>query len=58
MQKLENYITGKWITGDGEGQELFNAVTGEPVAAASTKGLDLLPSPTMHGQLETQPYAK
>src|SRR6187549_981309 len=40
MQKLENYITGKWITGDGEGQELFNAVTGEPVAAASTKGLD------------------
>ena len=40
MAKLENYITGKWISGDGEGQTLFNAVTGEPVAAASTKGLD------------------
>jgi oxepin-CoA hydrolase / 3-oxo-5,6-dehydrosuberyl-CoA semialdehyde dehydrogenase len=38
--KLENYITGNWITGDGEGQQLFNAVTGEPVASASTKGLD------------------
>jgi len=40
MYKLENYITGNWITGDGEGQALFNAVTGEPVAAASTKGID------------------
>ena len=40
MQKLENYITGRWITGDGEGQQLFNAVTGEPIATATTKGLD------------------
>jgi len=40
MTKLQNYITGKWITGDGEGQQLFNAITGEPVATASTKGLD------------------
>ncbi len=38
--KLENYITGNWITGDGEGQQLFNAVTGEPVAVSTTKGLD------------------
>ncbi|MFN8307445.1 MAG: phenylacetic acid degradation bifunctional protein PaaZ [Ferruginibacter sp.] len=38
--KLENYITGNWIAGDGEGQILFNAVTGEAVASASTKGLD------------------
>lgn len=38
--KLGNYITGNWIEGDGEGQVLFNAVTGHPVAAASTKGLD------------------
>ncbi|MBL0308019.1 MAG: phenylacetic acid degradation bifunctional protein PaaZ [Chitinophagaceae bacterium] len=40
MTKLENYITGNWVTGDGEGQLLYNAVTGAPVAAASTKGLD------------------
>ena len=40
MTRLENYITGGWIAGDGDGQVLFNAVTGEPVATASTKGLD------------------
>ena len=43
MEKLENYILGKWITGDGEGQILYNAVTGTPVAAASTSGLDFQP---------------
>jgi oxepin-CoA hydrolase / 3-oxo-5,6-dehydrosuberyl-CoA semialdehyde dehydrogenase len=40
MQKLQNYITGNWITGDGDGQTLFNAVTGEPIGTATTKGLD------------------
>ncbi len=40
MNLLENYITGKWVTGDGEGQTLYNAVTGDAIAAASTKGLD------------------
>src|SRR6187401_2650339 len=40
MNKLENYITGKWVTGDGDGQQLFNAVTGEVVANATSKGLD------------------
>jgi len=38
--KLGNYITGSWITGDGEGQALYNAVTGDTIAYASTKGLD------------------
>lgn len=38
--KLGNYITGKWITGDGEGQQLFNAVNGELITSASTAGLD------------------
>ncbi|MBL0130937.1 MAG: phenylacetic acid degradation bifunctional protein PaaZ [Chitinophagaceae bacterium] len=40
MTKLENYITGKWITGDGEGHILYNAVSGEIIGAASSKGLD------------------
>jgi len=40
MYKLENFSCGKWITGDGDGQNLYNAVTGEPVASATTKGLD------------------
>ncbi|MBV9989619.1 MAG: phenylacetic acid degradation bifunctional protein PaaZ [Chitinophagaceae bacterium] len=40
MLSTENYVTGRWIKGDGDGQVLFNAITGEPVARASTKGLD------------------
>lgn len=38
--KLENYITGRWITGDGEGQLLHDAVSGEAIAGVTTKGLD------------------
>jgi oxepin-CoA hydrolase/3-oxo-5,6-dehydrosuberyl-CoA semialdehyde dehydrogenase len=40
MNKLGNFVQGKWIEGDGDGQLLYNAVDGTPVAAASTKGLD------------------
>lgn len=40
MKKLENYTAGSWIAGDGEGQLLLDAVTGEAVASASTKGID------------------
>ena len=38
--KLGNYVTGSWITGDGEGQPLFNAFNGDTITHASTKGLD------------------
>ena len=40
MYKLGNYITGNWMTGDGNGQPLYNAATGEPIAEATTNGLD------------------
>src|SRR5690349_18732542 len=40
MNKLGNYVTGRWLTGDGEGQALYNAVDGTVVSYASTKGLD------------------
>ena len=40
MTKTGNYISGKWVNGEGEGQELFNAVTGEAIGSASSKGLD------------------
>lgn len=40
MNKLGNYACGQWITGEGDGQLLFNAVTGEPVASATTRGID------------------
>lgn len=40
MEKLNNYALGKWIAGEGEGQTLYNAITGEPLSTASSKGLD------------------
>ena len=38
--KLQNYIGGHWIYGEGDGKELFDASTGELVATASSKGVD------------------
>lgn len=40
MQKLANYVSGKWIMGEGDGQMLYNAVTGEAIFSATTKGID------------------
>jgi oxepin-CoA hydrolase/3-oxo-5,6-dehydrosuberyl-CoA semialdehyde dehydrogenase len=40
MYKLGNYVLGKWISGDGDGQPLYHAVTGNPFASTSTQGLD------------------
>jgi oxepin-CoA hydrolase/3-oxo-5,6-dehydrosuberyl-CoA semialdehyde dehydrogenase len=40
MEKLENYVLGRWVKGDGDGQLLLNAITGQPITSASTKGLD------------------
>ena len=39
MNKLGNYIMGNWLTGDGDGQILYHAVTGEPLATATTDGI-------------------
>jgi oxepin-CoA hydrolase/3-oxo-5,6-dehydrosuberyl-CoA semialdehyde dehydrogenase len=40
MKKLENFAEGKWITGDGDGQVLTDAINGEPIAAATSRGID------------------
>ncbi|TAL57971.1 MAG: phenylacetic acid degradation bifunctional protein PaaZ [Bacteroidetes bacterium] len=40
VRKLENYALGKFISGEGDGQLLFNAITGEEIYSASSKGLD------------------
>ncbi len=40
MQKLGNYVTGRWIEGRGELQILSDAVTGSPLYQAGTGGLD------------------
>lgn len=38
--KLQNYVLGNWINGEGDGKALLDASTGEIVATASAKGLD------------------
>jgi len=40
MKKLQHYIAGKWIEGQGDGALLFNAITGEPIAETTTRGID------------------
>lgn len=40
VKKLRNYVLGQWVEGSGDGTVLYNAVTGAPVATASTEGLD------------------
>jgi hypothetical protein len=40
LRPLGNYACGAWVTGTGKTTELFNAITGEAFAQASTGGLD------------------
>jgi 3,4-dehydroadipyl-CoA semialdehyde dehydrogenase len=40
-ESLESYLGGKWVRGSGVETELVNPVTGEVVATASAKGVDL-----------------
>ncbi|MBX2959382.1 MAG: phenylacetic acid degradation bifunctional protein PaaZ [Flavobacteriales bacterium] len=40
MMKLQNYAQGKWISGEGKEKALYNAITGEQIATASSEGLD------------------
>jgi oxepin-CoA hydrolase/3-oxo-5,6-dehydrosuberyl-CoA semialdehyde dehydrogenase len=37
---LQSYSHGEWVTGTGPATDLFNAVTGEKIAAATSHGLD------------------
>ena len=36
----QNYAMGKWVSGDGDGTPLFNAITGAEIGSANSKGLD------------------
>jgi oxepin-CoA hydrolase / 3-oxo-5,6-dehydrosuberyl-CoA semialdehyde dehydrogenase len=40
MYTLGNYIKNEWVNGVGDGQLLYNAVTGDPIARAGSAGLD------------------
>ncbi|MFI5298916.1 MAG: 3,4-dehydroadipyl-CoA semialdehyde dehydrogenase [Polyangiales bacterium] len=41
MKTLGSYLGGEWVHGNGRGAVLVNATTEEPLAEASTEGLDL-----------------
>ena len=40
MKNYENYVLGSWIKGDGDFTPLYNAVNGDEIGFASSKGLD------------------
>lgn len=40
LPQLRNYAQGQWIAGEGTGETLHNAITGEAIYSASSKGLD------------------
>lgn len=40
IDKIPHYIAGEWIHGDGDGEVLSHAITGEPVGAHTIQGLD------------------
>ena len=41
MQELRSYVAGRWIAGAGAQQTLLNPTTEEPLAQASSEGIDL-----------------
>jgi oxepin-CoA hydrolase/3-oxo-5,6-dehydrosuberyl-CoA semialdehyde dehydrogenase len=38
--KLQNYVAGRWVEGEGAGTPLLNAVSGDVVAHATSDGID------------------
>ncbi len=41
MQVLQSYVAGEWHTPSGEGVEVHDATTGEPVARVGSDGIDV-----------------
>ena len=40
LSKVENYILGKWIQGDGDGIAQYDAISGKHISSVSSEGLD------------------
>src|SRR5581483_11582292 len=41
MRVLQSYVAGEWVTPSGEGVEVHDATTGEPVARVGSDGVDV-----------------
>src|SRR5437588_3833040 len=62
LQRLESYLSGRWLRGEGVESELVDPVSGAALATASAKALDLggaLAFARKHGQsaLRSMSYA-
>lgn len=40
MIQVKNYVCGAWVSGEGVEQQLYNAITGDPIGTVSSAGLD------------------
>jgi oxepin-CoA hydrolase / 3-oxo-5,6-dehydrosuberyl-CoA semialdehyde dehydrogenase len=40
MYSLQNFIANQWIQGQGEGTLLYHAITGQPIANTTSKGIN------------------
>ena len=40
MKQYQNYIQGKWVSGEGSETELFNAINGDALGSVSSLGID------------------
>ena len=40
MNQYQNYIKGKWVSGDGSETKLYNAINGDPLGEVSSKGIN------------------
>ncbi|HLS30921.1 MAG TPA: aldehyde dehydrogenase family protein, partial [Flavobacteriaceae bacterium] len=49
MTKAKHYVQGSWVTGKGEGQPVYDSVTGDVHKLVSTEGLDI-PSILQYGR--------
>jgi oxepin-CoA hydrolase/3-oxo-5,6-dehydrosuberyl-CoA semialdehyde dehydrogenase len=38
--KIQSYVFGEWVTGSGDGQEVFNAINGDSISFVSSNGID------------------
>ncbi|WP_096779582.1 phenylacetic acid degradation bifunctional protein PaaZ [Zobellella denitrificans] len=41
MEKLQSYVAGRWLEGEGEGRLVRHAVTGAPLYEVTSQGLDM-----------------
>jgi len=41
MKTLQSYVEGRWVAGSGQGRPLYNPMTEELIAEASTEGIDM-----------------